>query len=166
MNERHLHGETYYFIQDFERVNGYDERILSYGYDDSNLKDRMVLAGLRKKIINYDFLHHQKHGDVLRASNQSMIHPMVRIVAHRLFVNSQPLYSRSSPSAAYECQSRTPSMVKFAAPDFSKSKFDYGAAFEEQALEEVAGWYSEQDPATLTREQKIDLVWANSEVFL
>ena len=57
-------------------------------------------------------------------------------------------------------------MVKFAAPDFSKSKFDYGAAFEEQALEEVAGWYSEQDPATLTREQKIDLVWANSEVFL
>ena len=166
MNERHLHGETYYFIQDFERVNGYDERILSYGYDDSNLKDRMVLAGLRKKVINYDFLHHQKHGDDLRASNQSMIHPMVRIVAHRLFVNSQPLFSRSSPCAAYECQSHAPSLVKFAAPDFAKSKFDYGAAFEEQALEEVAGWYSDQDTAKLTREQKIDLVWANSEAFL
>jgi hypothetical protein len=161
-NEKHLHGETYYYRQDFERVNGYDERILSYGQDDTNLKDRLVLSGLTKKTINNDFLNHQEHDDVVRTSNQTMLHPMVRTYAHRLFVNNQPLYSIDQPLQAFAPHSADEQLVVFNSTDLSLKAIDHGAGFEDAALNIVAGWYGGNDIASLSREEKIKLVWQHS----
>ena len=92
-NERHLHGETYYFIQDFLGVSGYDERIKSYGQDDSNLKDRMVLAGLTKKVFVYDLIEHQHHEQTTRVQGSNGIHPMVATYANRVMTRTTPLWN-------------------------------------------------------------------------
>lgn len=162
-NEKHLHGETFYCIEDFERVNGYDERILSYGQDDTNLKDRMALSGLAKKTINNDFLNHQEHGDLERASNQTMLHPMVRTYAHRLFVNSQPFYSKHQPAQAFMAHSADGPLVVFDSIDLSLKTHDHGAGFEDAALNIVAGWYAGNNIFNLSREEKIKIIWEHSE---
>ena len=95
-NERHLHGETYYYIQDFLAVSGYDERIKSYGHDDTNLKDRMVPSGLGKKVFDYDLISHQHHKQEERAQGSHGIHPMVATYANRVMTRATPLWPTSS----------------------------------------------------------------------
>jgi len=163
-NEKHLHGETYYHIADFERVNGYDERIISYGQDDTNLKDRMVLSGATKHVFNFDFIHHQEHGDLSRTTNQTMLHPMVRTFAHRLFVNSECIYSRNTPQESYVSHNISAGLVEFTCIDFSTTKVDHGSLYEEKALDIVASWYTNEDVALLSKEVKLDLVWQNSGI--
>jgi hypothetical protein len=100
-NERHLHGETFYFIQDFLAVGCYDERIKSYGQDDTNLKDRMVLAGLCKKVFDYAFMEHQQHEQAARAQGSHGIHPMVATYANRLMTTLTPLWPSTSELASF-----------------------------------------------------------------
>jgi hypothetical protein len=101
-NERHLHGETYYFIQDFLAVSGYDERIKSYGQDDSNLKDRMVLSGLVKRVFDYDLIEHQHHEQKIRAQGSNGIHPMVATYANRVMTRTTPLWNSRSETTHFK----------------------------------------------------------------
>ena len=82
-------------------VGGYDERILSYGQDDTNLKDRMCLAGLTKKVFNYDTIEHQHHEQAVRAQGSHGIHPMVATFANRLMTTYAPLWSSTSERAQF-----------------------------------------------------------------
>ncbi len=100
-NERHLHGETFYFIEDFLAVGGYDERIKSYGQDDTNLKDRMTLAGIVKKVFNYDFMEHQHHEQTVRAQGSNGIHPMVATYANRVMTRSKELWPDNNKQAKF-----------------------------------------------------------------
>ncbi len=68
-NERHLNGSVFCFRDDFFKVNGYNEYIQSYGWDDSDLYNRMKEAGLVRKNIDLDYLHHIEH--VKRTSFQN-----------------------------------------------------------------------------------------------
>ena len=100
-NERHLHGETFYFIQDFLAVGGYDERIKSYGQDDTNLKDRMVLSGIPKKVFDYNLMEHQHHKQEERAQGSHGIHPMVATYANRVMTRATPLWPTHSSSTEF-----------------------------------------------------------------
>ena len=60
-NETHLNGTTYLFRNDFFRVNGYNELLKLYGYDDTDLYTRLENAGLRRLDFNNDYLHHIEH---------------------------------------------------------------------------------------------------------
>jgi hypothetical protein len=101
-NERHLHGETYYFIQDFLAVGGYDERIKSYGQDDTNLKDRMVLSGLVKRVFDYDLIEHQYHEQKKRAQGSNGMHPMVATYANRVMARTTSLWNCRSESTHFK----------------------------------------------------------------
>jgi hypothetical protein len=101
-NERHLHGEVYYCLEDFLRIGGYDERIKSYGHDDTNLTDRLVLSGLKKKVFNYDLMHHQEHDQKVRAQGAHGLHPMVATYANRFMTTYTPLWSGQSDIASFE----------------------------------------------------------------
>ena len=48
-NEKYTHGNIYLFTKDFFNINGYDERIRSYGWEDSDFTQRLELSGLEKK---------------------------------------------------------------------------------------------------------------------
>jgi hypothetical protein len=60
-NERYLNGSVYLFREDFFKVNGYNEYIKFYGWDDSDLYERLCLSGLKKIDIDNDTLHHIPH---------------------------------------------------------------------------------------------------------
>jgi|GEM_PF-1092093 len=70
-NERHLHGISFMFRDSFFSVNGYNEFIKSYGWDDIDLYDRLENKLLIRKDFNHDTLLHIPHSN--RTSFQNHI---------------------------------------------------------------------------------------------
>jgi hypothetical protein len=156
-NERHLHGETYYHIDDFFRVAGYDERILAYGHDDTNLKDRMVLSGVVKKVFSYNYLLHQFHEQKSRSDNQVMIHPMVRTYQNRFLTNENSIWSNYELPTIPEPIFISEKIVKLK----KKIKIEIDVEkYEEKAINQVASWYlSEKELAQTNQKIKIKKIW-------
>ena len=69
-NEIHLAGIIYAAKSDFLKLNGYNERITFYGYEDDDLVARLRERGLRPKTIDFDTAHHLPHGENERLANQ------------------------------------------------------------------------------------------------
>ena len=76
-NEKYLCGFLYCHRDNFFAVNGYNEFFTTYGYDDSDLKNRLVLKGLSCLDINLDKIKHRWHTNRKRSKkyNQSMSLP-------------------------------------------------------------------------------------------
>lgn len=161
-NERHLHGDVYYHLDDFDRVNGFDERIINYGQEDTNLTDRMLLAGLHKKVLNYDTLRHQEHDNKLRATNQNVIHPQVNTVYYRYRSNYRPIWSRHLESLfTATVESVTAQEVKFRVADDHTEPEDPEAL--NAAIELVASWYIKANElAKLSWDEKLAQIWKKS----
>jgi len=165
-NERHLHGETFYHIDDFYRVNGYDERIMAYGHDDTNLKDRMVLAGMVKKVFSYNHLHHIPHPQEQRTTNQDMVHPMVKTYENRIAArvktiwtstDQQLTYTRVNPESPTEAQKINREII-FTANEKRAPITD--TIIEDKAIAEVSAWYASQEALVqMSRDEKIKLIW-------
>ncbi len=157
-NERHLHGETYYHLDDFFRVNGYDERIVAYGQDDTNLKDRMVLSGCERRVFSYNFLDHQHHDQALRSDNQTMIHPMVRTYQNRFLTNHSALWSAYHPSTQYTTLSKTDKYLVFEVA--AQAQPIDVAAYENDAIDLIVSWYLSGDKLkVMNREEKVQKIW-------
>jgi hypothetical protein len=157
-NERHLHGETYYHLDDFFRVNGYDERIVAYGQDDTNLKDRMVLSGCERRVFSYNFLEHQHHEQALRSDNQTMIHPMVRTYQNRFLTNHSALWSAYHPSTQYTTLSKTDKYLVFEVA--AQAQPIDVAAYENDAIDLIASWYLPGDKLkVMNHEEKVQKIW-------
>ena len=65
-NERHLNGCLVVGKKDFDKVNGYNENIRSYGWEDSDLYNRLDKISDRRD-IDFDFIHHITHDDCQRS---------------------------------------------------------------------------------------------------
>lgn len=78
-NDQHLNGIFLARAEDFRRVNGYDERITTYGWDDSDLYLRLEKEGagdnlgLRAVEFKPSALEHMRHGDAYRGANQHLV---------------------------------------------------------------------------------------------
>ena len=160
-NEKHLHGETYYFIEDFLRVNGYDERIRAYGQDDTNLKDRMLLSSLTKKVFNFNFLIHQEHEQASRCHDETVLHPMVKTLENRLLTNETSLWSTDSQNAHFKIHFTSPRHCIFTVEkdpaSISDNSINNRSA---RALLTVASWYcSKQELASMPDSEKLRLIW-------
>ena len=62
-NELHLNGIIFLQRAAFFRVNGYNEFIKFYGWDDSDLYQRLELSGLSRADFDLDTLYHIPHGE-------------------------------------------------------------------------------------------------------
>ena len=60
-NEKHLNGTVYLYRDDFITVNGYNEFIKTYGWDDTDLYKRLQELGLKRNDFEYDTLFHIPH---------------------------------------------------------------------------------------------------------
>jgi len=60
-NERHLNGNAFLYRDDFFKVNGYNEYIKSYGWDDDDLFLRLESLGLKRKYFDIGTLKHLEH---------------------------------------------------------------------------------------------------------
>lgn len=65
-NERHLAGALYVHKRHVIRVNGYDERIVTYGDENDDLYERLARAGLSRRDFDLDSIHHLPHEEALR----------------------------------------------------------------------------------------------------
>lgn len=78
-NDQHLNGVFLARAEDFRSVNGYDERITTYGWDDSDLYLRLEKEGmgdnlgLRAVDFRPGALTHMRHGDAYRGANQHLV---------------------------------------------------------------------------------------------
>mmetsp|Transcript_9620 Transcript_9620/g.17346 ORF Transcript_9620/g.17346 Transcript_9620/m.17346 type:complete len:432 (+) Transcript_9620:236-1531(+) len=72
-NERHLNGVFYVNRQRFVEVHGYDERLTTYGWDDTDLYSRFKQSGMHSVHMNFEKLHHIQHGDDARGANQQSV---------------------------------------------------------------------------------------------
>jgi len=61
-NEKHLNGNVFLYRVDYFKVNGFNEFLRTYGWDDSDLFERLESIGLHKKDIDNDTLQHIEHG--------------------------------------------------------------------------------------------------------
>eukprot|EP00178_Gracilaria_changii_P024017 TRINITY_DN724_c0_g1_i1.p1 TRINITY_DN724_c0_g1~~TRINITY_DN724_c0_g1_i1.p1 ORF type:complete len:825 (+),score=106.75 TRINITY_DN724_c0_g1_i1:100-2475(+) len=78
-NQKHLAGVFLARADHIARVNGYDERIATYGWDDSDIYSRLQANGtpegeqLTPLDIQPASLSHMSHGDDLRSANQHLL---------------------------------------------------------------------------------------------
>ena len=157
-NERHLHGETYYFLPDFLAVGGYDERIKSYGQDDTNLKDRMLLAGMTKKVFDYDMMEHQHHDQVVRAQGSHGLHPMVATYANRVMTSRTPLWNAESTGSVFELQEASDRYLEFRVTSQPQPATEDAHVLE--AMQRIARWYvSDDEVRQMSAEQMNALIW-------
>jgi hypothetical protein len=68
-NEEYLHGSVYLFLKDYFRINGYNEYIKNYGWDDSDFTIRLMTLGLNKRLFNLNYMYHTPHTEELRTVN-------------------------------------------------------------------------------------------------
>ncbi len=69
-NEMHLNGIVYLDRDDFFTVNGYNEFIKFYGWDDSDLYLRLEGAGLTRHDFDLDTLYHIPHAGRTKFQNR------------------------------------------------------------------------------------------------
>ena len=157
-NERHLYGNIFCHRNDFLRVEGYDERLINYGHDDSDLTWRLMIAGCRKQVFAFTMLHHQPHGDRARIERlEGFIHPEVLTRYQRLISAERPLWSPKQGSCfrvlkiagggqRYEIQIES----------------DFESPLEPKLLSRarrtVASWYSKGVDVTRLSEAEIDAI--------
>lgn len=73
-NEEHLHGQLFISKKDLEDVSGYNEFITTYGWDDSDLYQRLINNDIERNIININTMTHIHGTDYERALNQNIDH--------------------------------------------------------------------------------------------
>jgi len=64
--ELHLAGTIYTQRKNFLLVGGYNERLTSYGYEDDDLYQRMLVARCRRGFLRREDLEHLPHADQTR----------------------------------------------------------------------------------------------------
>jgi hypothetical protein len=62
----HCQGLLFCWKADFLKCNGYNERILSWSYDDSDINNRLCQMGLLPHAIDFDCIDHLEHSDIQR----------------------------------------------------------------------------------------------------
>ncbi|KAI0566209.1 Galactosyltransferase [Gracilaria domingensis] len=78
-NQKHLSGVFLARADHIARIHGYDERITTYGWDDSDLYARLQANGTPEgdQLVAVDIqpatLSHMSHGDDLRSANQHLV---------------------------------------------------------------------------------------------
>lgn len=94
-NERFTHGITYLYLEDYFKVNGYNEFIKDYGWDDSDFTIRLLIAGLHKKLFNLNMIYHLPHTNNSRIKNCTNFHPYLLTQLHRICCLNSKLWDNS-----------------------------------------------------------------------
>ena len=76
-NEIHLNGVVLLWREDFFRVNGYNEYIRSYGWDDDDLYNRLENAGLKRLDIDPNHVRHLPHHKRLKYRLESTTEELI-----------------------------------------------------------------------------------------
>jgi len=68
-DKRNLCGTIFAAVRHWRRVNGYNERLVQYGYEDEDLFARLEASGLTWRRCDLSTLDHSPHPDSMRLAN-------------------------------------------------------------------------------------------------
>ena len=100
-NGKHLNGILYINHSYFSRVNGFDERLQTYGNDDNNLYERLNASGLTVKRFDITKMYHLDHSDSLRSSRQAPHHLKFEVLKNRQLQALLPPWNRKCTQTSY-----------------------------------------------------------------
>jgi hypothetical protein len=102
-NELHLNGVFYTSSQNFAAVGGYDERIQSYGWDDSDLKNRLQESGVNFRHMDMNRMHHLFHNSSHRMEYVPGFSgsPDFETSLNRLVAEHMPRWNKHLPATNY-----------------------------------------------------------------
>lgn len=87
----HTAGAILSPLRALQSIGGWDERIETYGWDDSDLYERLSLTGLTRSYFRSGLISHLDHGDALRTSLQSLKNPRISTRLNRaICLSSSP----------------------------------------------------------------------------
>jgi len=110
-NAKHLNGFLYLYRDDFFIVNGYNERLVLYGWDDTDLYQRLINSGLKRKLIDNRFIHHLPHGDSTRLPlNLGRITAKHALRANRRYCQREP-WRPDDPVSDYSIDHHSPNIT-------------------------------------------------------
>lgn len=72
MNQQYTNGAISCHSDDLKKIGGWDARISTYGWDDSDLYERLEFLGLRHLLFRESTIHHLDHSDEQRADPKSI----------------------------------------------------------------------------------------------
>jgi len=102
-NGKHLNGVFYLRQSDFARVNGFDERLHTYGWDDSDIFDRFNTSGLQLTHFDQKTIFHIDHPDRLRYAKQSnLISLGFQTQKNRILSEQTPRWSANDTRTQFE----------------------------------------------------------------
>ena len=70
--------------------NGYNERIVTYGYEDDDLFERLERAGLTRRDVDLDTVHHIPHDDLARTRHQDVVNVQAETARNKALAHSDP----------------------------------------------------------------------------
>lgn len=106
-NERFTHGIMYLDINDYFTINGYNEIILDYGWDDSDLTSRLLLLGLHKKLFNLNTVYHVPHDNNTRVNHSiAKFHPYLLTELHKQCCLNSDFWNNSFELQNFEIVSK------------------------------------------------------------
>ena len=116
-NDTHLNGSVYVFRNDFFEINGYNELFQYYGYDDTDLYNRLENNGLTRMDFNPDFMAHIEHenrivnffSDYISKLNDSQKADL-SILMNRYFITESFHWDTSQPLTTFEVNSINPNI--------------------------------------------------------
>lgn len=97
-NETHLNGVLYCWLDQFLRVGGYNEYIQDYGFDDSDLYNRLVKQGFKARYIDFDYVSHISHGDELRVDEPKLLNLKILF---NMFLSEKKPWTSTVPKSKY-----------------------------------------------------------------
>jgi len=101
-NEKATHGLVYLHTNDYFRVNGYNEKIKDYGWDDSDFTIRLLLSGMKKKLFDLDSLYHVPHDNNARVAHCKRINPNILIQLNKELCRNNPLWDNKFKRQEFE----------------------------------------------------------------
>lgn len=69
--QAHTNGAVFVPTNHLRAIGGWDLRIRTYGWDDSDLYERLMYFGLTRRLIRHDLLFHITHSDTERLDSKS-----------------------------------------------------------------------------------------------
>ena len=126
----------------------------------------MVLAGLIKKVFNYNHFYHHPHDQAQRTTNQAMVHPMVKTYENRIATNTRTIWTSNDRLLEYVQKGDTAHGKKTSLDKLvtliAKEKYEphYDQRIEDKAINIVSSWYEKpKQLEIMSKEQKIQLIW-------
>lgn len=119
-NEKHLNGFIYLYRSDFFSVCGYNEKINTYGWEDSDLYKRLGKRLLIRRLVNLEKISHIPHDDKQRTINQDISQPEREIQKNRIFSQSF-LWKKNDEMASFDTE--TVAQNHFVCTEKTSTKF-------------------------------------------